>query len=194
MEKTDIEKQMAFILECDKQKEIFRHTILPNSGRRENDAEHAWHLALICITLSPYFPEADLSRVLQMVICHDLVEIYAGDTYVFDEEGAATKAAREAEAADKLFAMLPAEQGKYFMELWHEFEANSTPSSRFANIADRLQPGLLNLAAGGLAWTENNITRKQVLTKNAKVLSAPEPISNYFLSVINKAYELGYLK
>ena len=189
----DFEKQIAFIIEADKMKNIIRHTFISSGERRENDAEHSWHLALMSMVLAEYFPEADPARVMKMAVIHDLVEIYAGDTYFFDEAGNADKAEREEASAEKLFGMLPKAQGEEMNALWREFEEYETPDSKFANILDRLQPVILNLQTGGEAWTENGIHYDLVLRKNKRILDAPEPIREYYFGLLKTAVERGYL-
>ena len=126
-EKSRLEKQIAFLTEVDKEKNIFRQTYLADGKRKENDAEHSWHLALAAVLLKEHMKEdADLGRVMTMVLIHDLVEIDAGDTYAYDTEGAATKREREVKAADRIFGILPEDQGTYLRELWDEFEAYET--------------------------------------------------------------------
>ena len=136
-----LKKQMDFIIEVDKVKNIVRQTYLADGKRKENDAEHSWHLALMAVLLKEYArEEIDLSRVIPMVLIHDLVEIDAGDTYAYDEEGASTKADREEKAANRIFGLLPKEQGTYFMELWREFEAYESSDAKFARMLDNSQP------------------------------------------------------
>ena len=139
-------QQIRFIVEVDRLKEIFRQTVLINSRRPENDAEHSWHLCLIVLTLAEHAnaPQLDVLRVLKMLILHDLVEIDAGDTFAYDTKGMADQHAREAVAADRIFGLLPADQGRGFRALWDEFEARQTPEAKFAAAVDRFQPMLLN--------------------------------------------------
>ena len=139
-EKERLEKQIRFIVEVDKVKNIFRQTYLADGKRKENDAEHSWHLALMAVLLKEHMKEeVDTARVMVMVLLHDLVEIDAGDTYAYDEKGAQTKREREVRAADRIFGLLPEDQGKYFRELWEEFEAYETPEAKFAHLLDNFQ-------------------------------------------------------
>ena len=139
MDNERLEQQMAFCLEIDKEKFIGRQTYLTGAVRRENDAEHAWHMAIMTILLSEYAnEEIDVLRTVTMLLIHDLVEIDAGDTYAYDEEGKKTQKARELAAADRIFQILPPDQGKKFREIWEEFEAQNTPESRFARTMDNL--------------------------------------------------------
>lgn len=152
-----LKKQMDFILEVDKVKNIIRQTYLADGNRKENDAEHSWHLALMAVLLKEYAPEeVDLSKVIPMVLVHDLVEIDAGDTYAYDEEGVLTKRTREKKAADRIYGLLPEDQGKWLYNLWEEFEAYETPEAKYAHMLDNSQPLFLNNANRwnqlGRAW------------------------------------------
>src|SRR3954453_23834883 len=136
-----LQQQLAFILEIDKLKSIFRQTILIDRSRRENTAEHSWHLALMAMLLSEYAETpVDVVRVMHMVLVHDIVEIDAGDTFAYDAAGIVTKKQRELDAADRIFGLLPPEQGSELRKLWEEFEAEETSDSHFANAIDRLEP------------------------------------------------------
>ena len=152
-DKSRLEKQIAFLTEVDKEKNIFRQTYLADGKRKENDAEHSWHLALAAVLLKEHMKEdADLGRVMTMVLIHDLVEIDAGDTYAYDTEGAATKREREVKAADRIFGILPEDQGTYLRELWDEFEAYETAEAKYAHLLDNFQPLMLNDASDGKSW------------------------------------------
>ena len=151
-----LKQQMDFILEVDKVKNIMRQTYLADGKRKENDAEHSWHLALMAVLLKEYAnEEVDLAKVIPMVLVHDLVEIDAGDTYAYDEAGAATKEEREKKAADRIYGILPKDQGKWLYGLWQEFEAYETPEAKFAHVLDNSQPLFLNDASDGISWTEH---------------------------------------
>lgn len=159
-----LKKQMDFILEVDKVKNIFRQTYLADGNRKENDAEHSWHLALMAVLLKEYSnEEVDLGKVVPMVLIHDLVEIDAGDTYAYDEAGAATKEAREKKAAERIFSILPQEQGKWLRELWEEFEAYETAEAKFAHVLDNCQPLMLNDAANGRSWAEHGVKKARFI-------------------------------
>lgn len=167
---TRLEKQIAFILEIDKVKQIFRQNYLADGKRRENDAEHSWHMALMAVLLKEYAEEeVDVLRVITMVLLHDLVEIDAGDTYAYDAEGAQTKVQRELEAADRIFAILPEDQGVYFRALWDEFEAYESADAKYAHLLDNFQPLLLNHASGGISWVEHQVKKAQVYKRNEKI-------------------------
>jgi putative hydrolase of HD superfamily len=167
MDNERLEQQMAFCLEIDKEKFIGRQTYLTGAVRRENDAEHAWHMAIMTILLSEYAnEEIDVLHTVTMLLIHDLVEIDAGDTYAYDEEGKKTQRARELAAADRIFQILPPDQGKKFREIWEEFEAQNTPESRFARTMDNLQPMMLNNATDGKSWADREIRLSQILGRN----------------------------
>lgn len=162
-----MEQQFAFLQEVDKEKGIFRQTWLADSSRKENDAEHAWHMALMAILLSEYSNEPiDLLKTVTMILIHDVVEIDAGDTYAYDEAGKETQAARETAAAERLFGLLPPDQAEKLRGLWEEFEARETPEARFARAMDNIQPQMLNHASDGKAWLEHNAQLSKVLKRN----------------------------
>lgn len=167
---TRLEKQIAFILEIDKVKQIFRQNYLADGKRRENDAEHSWHMALMALLLKEYAEEeVDVLRVITMVLLHDLVEIDAGDTYAYDDVGAITKNERELAAADRIFAILPEDQGTYFRALWDEFEAYESADAKYAHLLDNFQPLLLNDASGGISWVEHQVKKAQIYKRNEKI-------------------------
>ena len=162
-----LKEQIDFILEIDKMKEILRQNYLADGSARENDADHSWHLAMMALILSEYSNEkVDVTRVVPMVLTHDLVEIDAGDTYAYDEAGALTKEKREKAAADRIFGILPKEQGTWMRGLWDEFEACNTPESKFAHVLDNSLPLFLNHAAGGISWKEHKVKRSQIYKRN----------------------------
>ncbi len=162
-----LEQQISFIREIDKEKQIGRQTYLTGGSRKENDAEHAWHIALMAILLSEYANEPiDLLRTVTMLLIHDLVEIDAGDTYAYDEAAKATEHDREARGADRIFGILPEDQGKALRELWEEFNAGETPEARFAHAMDNFQPVMLNAATDGRAWAEHGVRLSQILRRN----------------------------
>lgn len=162
-----LEQQISFIREIDKEKQIGRQTYLTGGSRKENDAEHAWHIALMAILLSEYANEPiDLLRTVTMLLIHDLVEIDAGDTYAYDEAAKTTEHDREARGADRIFGMLPREQGSALRALWEEFNAGETPEARFAHAMDNFQPVMLNAATDGRAWAEHGVRLSQILRRN----------------------------
>jgi putative hydrolase of HD superfamily len=159
-----LERQVGFLLEADKLKTILRRTPLIDNSRQENSAEHSWHLTLAAVTLAEYAPAGtDLLHALRLLIVHDLVEIDAGDTFAYDTAQQESKAARELAAAERLFGLLPDDLGAQLRGWWEEFEAVETPSARFANALDRLQPLLLNTHSGGGSWRSHRVARSQVL-------------------------------
>lgn len=187
-----LRQQMEFIVEVDKVKNIMRQTYLSDAGRKENDAEHSWHLALMAVLLKEYSnEEVDLSKVVPMVLIHDLVEIDAGDTYAYDEVGAATKAERETKAADRIFGLLPEDQKKWFRELWEEFEEYQTPEARFAHVLDNCQPLLLNDASGGKSWAEHGVKKSQIYKRNQYTGEGSREIWEYMKELIDKHIDLG---
>lgn len=175
-----LNRQFEFIREVDKEKFIGRQTYLSDGIRKENDAEHAWHLALMTILLQEYSNEPiDVLRTVTMVLIHDIVEIDAGDTYAYDEEAKKTQREREEKAADRIFHVLPEDQGKKLRELWEEFEAGVTPEARFARVMDNAQPMMLNSATDGKAWRERGIRLEQILKRNRNTASGSEIIWEY---------------
>lgn len=187
-----LKKQMGFIVEVDKVKNIIRQTYLADGNRKENDAEHSWHLALMAVLLKEYSnEEVDLAKVVPMVLIHDLVEIDAGDTYAYDEAGAETKRERETKAADRIFGMLPEDQCKWFRELWEEFEAYETPEAKFAHVLDNCQPLLLNDASNGRSWAEHGVRKSQIYKRNEHTSEGSVEIWEYMKELIDKHIRLG---
>ncbi len=180
MDNERLRKQLDFLLEVDKEKSIFRQTYLADASRKENDAEHAWHLAMMVMLLSEYANEKiDVLHTMSMVLIHDLIEIDAGDTYAYDTGGNKTKRERELKAADRLFKLLPADQADTCRALWDEFEAMETPESRFANSMDKLQPLMLNNASGGRSWVEHEVRSEQVYGRNARTAEGSRTLWEY---------------
>ena len=175
-----LQQQFAFIQEIDKEKTIFRQTYLSDASRKENDAEHAWHMAVMAILLSEYSNEKiDVLKTVSMILVHDLVEIYAGDTYAYDSAGNNDKAEREIKAADKLFALLPDDQRDKMRALWDEFETGSSPEAKFAITMDRIQPLMLNNASGGRSWQEHDVKTSQVYGRNTTTGQGSEVLWKY---------------
>ncbi len=188
-------RQLEFLMEIDKVKNIFRQTYLADAGRKENDAEHSWHIALMAYLLQEYAEKpVDVSKVMLMVLIHDLVEIDAGDTYAYDDAGAETKRAREEAAADRIFGLLPEDQGKYFRELWEEFEAYESPEGKYAHLLDNFQPLLLNDASGGLSWQEHQVKKSQIYKRNEKIEETSETIWNCMKEIVQKHIECGHVE
>ena len=175
-----MEKQLAFALEIDKVKNIFRQTHLSKNGRNENDAEHSWHLAVMALLLQEYANETvDVLRVISMVLVHDMVELDAGDTYAYDETGNATKREREVAAAERIFHILPEDQAAFFRGLWDEFEEAETPEAKFAHTLDNIQPMMLNDATGGKAWREHQVKLSQVMGRQKKTAEGSDVLWKY---------------
>ena len=189
-----LEQQLQFILEIDKVKKIIRQTPLSDASRKENDAEHSWHIALMAYLLQEYVEEpVEVSKVMLMVLIHDLVEIDAGDTYAYDEEGAKTKNERERKAADHIFGMLPEDQGMYLKALWEEFEAYETAEAKYAHLLDNFQPLLLNDAAGGISWTGHQVKKSQIYKRNEKVEETSAIIWRCMQDKIDKHIQAGHV-
>ena len=190
-----LKRQLEFSLEIDKEKNIGRQTWLSDGKRKENDAEHAWHMAIMAWLLREYAnTELDITRTMLMILIHDVVEIDAGDTYAYDPEGKETQKERELKAAERLFGLLPEDQGKELRSLWDEFEKYETPESRFAHTMDNFQPMLLNDSNNGDDWAAHGIARTQVEKRNEKTASGSEAIWSYMQTVIDKHVAGGSLK
>ena len=175
-----LQKQLDFIREIDKEKEIFRQTYLADASRKENDAEHAWHMAIMTMLLSEYANEKiDVLKTVGMLLIHDIVEIDAGDTYAYDEAGKATQHEREQKAAERIYGLLPKEQGEPLLELWEEFEAQQTPEARFARTMDNIQPMMLNDYTGGKAWKEHGVHLSQILKRNEHTAEGSQILWEY---------------
>lgn len=185
-----LQQQMDFILEADKEKLIGRQTYLSDKSRKENDAEHAWHMALMAYVLNEHSNEpVDLAKTMAMTLVHDLVEIDAGDTYAYDMAGNATKQERELKAADRIFGILPKDQERILRGLWDEFEQMSTPEARFANTLDKIQPLMLNDASGGISWLEHKVKKQQVIDRNSRTHEGSEELWEYGRNLIEKNVE-----
>lgn len=180
MDKKRFAQQMAFALEIDKEKNIFRQTHLSNHGRNENDAEHAWHMAIMAYLLKEYSNEQiDIARVMIMCLIHDIVEIDAGDTYAYDEEAKKSQKEREQKAADRIFALLPEDQAKEMRAIFEEFEAFETPEAKFAHAMDNLQPLMLNDANNGGDWKEHDVAISSVMARQIQTKKGSEELFKY---------------
>jgi putative hydrolase of HD superfamily len=185
-----LEQQLRFVLELDRLKSVYRRTYLIDGTRHENSAEHSWHLALLAMTLAEHANEPlDVAKVIRMVLIHDIVEIDAGDTYIYAAQG--DKAEREHQAADRLFGLLPADQAAEFRNLWEEFEKASTPEARFANALDRFMPQLHNYHTQGRSWKEHGITAERVLTRNIDIAYGSETLWEWTQTLIQQADDEG---
>ena len=196
--KTDnnrLRQQIQFILEVDKLKKIVRQTPLTDQSRKENDAEHSWHIALMAVLLLEHAQakNIDILRVVTMLLVHDLVEIDAGDTFCYDKAGNMDKLERETKAADRIFNLLPEDQAAYLRELWDEFEARQTAESRFAAAMDRLQPLLHNYNTEGGTWKEHRIHKKQVIERNHPIAFGSATLWDFAADMIDDAVVKGYL-
>lgn len=178
--KERMKKQFDFLKEIDKEKMIGRQTYISDASRKENDAEHAWHAALMAVLLSEYSNEKiDVLKTVAMILVHDIVEIDAGDTYAYDEEGKKTQRQREELAADRIYGMLPKDQGEKLRELWEEFEEAETPEAKFARAMDHIQPMMLNAATDGKSWREHGVGLQQILKRNANTEEGSEQLWKY---------------
>jgi putative hydrolases of HD superfamily len=181
-------RQIEFILEIDRLKEVYRQSYVLHVDRHENSAEHSWHLAIAALLLAEYANQPiDTSRVIRMALVHDLVEIDAGDIFIYDTVGNLEKAAKEKKAADRIFGLLPADQRDEWRALWNEFEQRETAEAKFASALDRLLPVLHNYFTNGRSWKEHRITREQALMKNAMIGEGAETIWNLVETLIRDA-------
>ncbi len=187
-----LESQVRFILEVDKLKSVLRRTYLLNEDRNENSAEHSWHLAVMAIVLAEYAKvPVDVARVIKMVVVHDIVEVDAGDTYCYDAVAELDKAERETRAADRIFGLLPEDQGRQLRALWEEFEARTTPDARFAAALDRFMPMLHNYHTGGRSWREHGVMSSQVLERNRPIEDGSDELWRYARAMVAEAVASG---
>lgn len=195
MERERFEKQIAFILEADKEKNILRQTHLSGHGRQENDAEHAWHMAMMIYLLKEYAnAPIDLAKTMMMALIHDIVEIDAGDTYAYDAAGMETQAERERLAAERIFGLLPDDQRDELRGLFEEFEAGETAEAKFARTMDNLQPLMLNDSNDGGDWRAHQVTRTQVMKRHARNQLGSEVIGAYTKELIDKNVQKGNIR
>lgn len=190
-----LEKQLDFIREVDKEKQIFRQTYISDAKRKENDAEHAWHMAIMAFLLSEYSnEEIDLLKTIEMILVHDVVEIDAGDTYAYDEAAKSTQREREEKAADRIFGLLPEDQEEKLRALWEEFEAGETKEARFARTMDNFQPIMLNDATDGKAWTEHDVQVSKILKRNERTPRGSQKLWDYAKeNYVEKHVNLGHI-
>jgi len=187
--------QLRFVLEVDRLKSVLRRTRLVDGSRHENSAEHSWHMALCAAVLAEHAPAGtDLARALTMVLVHDVIEVDAGDTYCYDASANVGREERERLAAERIFGLLPAEQGRELRTLWDEFEAFETPDARFAVAMDRLQPLLLNFHGGGGSWAEHGVSREQVLARMNPIREAVPPLWPTVAEMIDQAVAAGWIR
>jgi putative hydrolases of HD superfamily len=195
MESADLLRQIEFIKEVDKLKYILRKTKLLNSDRNENDAEHSWHLALMAVVLAGHanFP-IDLLRVIKMLLIHDIVEIDAGDTFIYDTQKNHSNTEEERKAANRIFGLLPADQARELIDIWEEFEEGQTNEAKFARAMDRLEPLLQNTSNNGGTWNEFGVTYEKVYTKKQVIQQGSDAIWQFAEQLINESVEKGILK
>ena len=190
-----LKQQLSFILEIDKEKNIFRQTHLSGHGRRENDAEHAWHMAIMAYLLQEYSNEpVDILKVIMMCLIHDVVEIDAGDTYAYDEEGLKTQQAREDAAKERIYSLLPPDQKQKLIAIFDEFEENRTPEAKFAHAMDNFQPLLLNHSNDGGDWQEHQVNEKQVYARQSKTREGSEVLYELTDRILQENISKGYIK
>lgn len=194
MDMERLKQQLQFIVEVDKLKNVLRRTYLVDGSRRENTAEHSWHLTIMAVLLAEHANEKiDLLRVLKMLVVHDIVEIDAGDTFCYNDAGALTKAERENRAADRIFYLLPADQASELRDLWQEFEERATNEAKFAAALDRLIPLLHNFHTEGRSWREHSIMSTQVMQRNRHIVEGSESLWEFAQNLINEAIEKKHL-
>lgn len=187
-----LQKQLDFILEIDKEKNIFRQTHLSNQGRRENDAEHAWHMAIMAYLLQEYSNEKiDITKVMLMCLIHDVVEIDAGDTYAYDKEALKTQKAREDTAKERIYSLLPEDQKIHLQEIFDEFEENKTAEAKFAHTMDNFQPLLLNNSNNGSDWREHKVTARQIYERQNKTKEGSEKLFEITDSILQEHIKKG---
>lgn len=189
----DFNKKMQFLMIADQMKGIYRQTILMDKSRRETDAEHSWHIALMAMVLSDYAPMGtDINRVIKMVLVHDLVEIYAGDTFCYDYKASQDKEMREMEAANRLFSIIP--DGEEYKKLWIEFDEKETPDALFAAALDCLQPFMNNFITDGHTWRRGGVTLQKVQKRMAVIEKGLPAAWELVQKIIEDSVEKGYIK
>jgi putative hydrolases of HD superfamily len=190
----DLAARLRFVLEADSLKTILRRNSITDGSRRENSGEHSWHLALMALVLAPHSAvPIDIARVVEMLLVHDLVEIDAGDTFVYDDAARSQKEELEQRAADRLFALVPGEAGARLRARWDEFERSGTPEAKFAHSVDRLAPLLLNHANRGNVWAEHGITAARVREYNAHIVDGAPDLWTGARALIDDAVENGWI-
>lgn len=193
--KESLAKDLEFIVEIDKMKNIFRQTTIMDGSRRENDAEHSWHLGLMSIVLEEYSNcKIDVNRVMKMLLIHDLVEVYAGDTFCYDKEGNKDKRERETLAAEKIYGMLSGDKGEELKKLWQEFEDRETDEAKFAAAMDRLQPILCNYYSKGGTWVKYGINQEQIYNRAYPIKEISEDLWDITIKIIDDSIKKGFIK
>ncbi|CAM2966874.1 HD domain-containing protein [Vibrio mytili] len=191
-----LEKQLTLLIELDQLKTVLRRTRIKSAdGRLENSAEHSWHVALMAVLMQEHAnAPVDISRVMKMLLIHDVVEIDAGDTFVYDVAAAEKQAEKESKAAQRLFGILPSDQSEELLTLWYEFEAAETDDAKYAKALDRLIPMLLNFHNNGQSWQEHGVTKEQVLTVNKRIELGSVSLWDKAKEMIEEATDKGWLK
>lgn len=190
-----LQKQIKFALVIDEMKNIFRRNLIIDGSRRENDAEHSWNLAMLAMLFEEYSTEkVDIEKVLKIALVHDLIEVYAGDTFAYDVKGNEDKLQREIESANKLFGILDLEQGAQIRALWDEFEAKETPESKYANAIDRIQPLINNYMTNGHTWKEGDVRAPQILKRMDIIRTTTPALWPIVEGIISTSIEKGILK
>ena len=190
-----LDQQLQFTAELDKMTAVMRRTLLIDKSRRENDAEHSWHIAVMALLFEEYAKEkVNIGHAVKLCVVHDLVEIYAGDTYAYDSTGNKSKAERESKAADKLFSQIPQDQGKEIRSLWEEFDAENTPESKYAACLDRIQPFLHNVLTDGQSWQEHNPSRTDVSGRMKIIKDFMPEVYSWIEKNLDNAVKNGWLK
>lgn len=190
-----LDQQLKFSAEIDKMTNVYRRTLLVSGERRENDAEHSWHVAVMALLFKEYFvEEPNVERAIKMLVVHDLIEIYAGDTFAYDVKGNESKAEREAAAADKLYSQLPPEQGSELKALWEEFDGMETVDAKYAACLDRIQPLLHNTLTEGHTWQNNGAVRSQVEARAGIVKEFMPEVYAWIDKNLDRGVELGWIK
>ncbi len=190
-----LRNQIKFVMIIDDMKNIFRRNLIIDGSRRENDAEHSWHFAMLAMILEEYSAEKiNIERVLKIALVHDLIEVYAGDTFAYDEKGNEDKHDREMQAAEKLFGILDPVQGAEIRALWDEFEQMETPEARYANAIDRIQPLILNYMTNGHTWKEGNVHSTQIYKRMDIIRTATPELWHIVEGIISTSVEIGILK
>lgn len=187
-------RQMAFLIECDRLKDIVRQTLNAHSGRPENDAEHSWALCLFVMTLAEHSnAPVDVLRVMKMLLIHDIVEIDAGDTFAYDTARLVDQHEREAAAATRIFGLLPSDQAIEFRAIWDEFEDRQTPDAKFAHAIDRCQAMLLNCLSQGVTWSRHHVTLDQIRARNAPIGEGAEALWTHMSRLLDEAVQAGHI-
>lgn len=195
MDKSELQRQMGFLMEIDKLKTVLRRAYISDSSRRENSAEHSWHMAMAAMVLAEYSVEkVDISKVIKMALVHDIVEVDAGDISIYLRKDDPGVAERERNAAKRIFGLLPPRQQEQFLAIQAEFDEGTTPEARFARALDRLLPVTLNYVTQGKTWREGGTTYEQVIGVNQRIKEASPDLWEHELSMINESVEKGYLR